>query len=220
MDCADELMKEHDKWPCCMSVLENIEEAFALENFPITAGPNKTHSLLHTFRKNRFKGGCSGWYAQGMGCFVFNLTVPLYIMVVDVGKVLKRGMSLPDLGKFLESPKGIIMMEEECPIMKLEPKQLAWLPFGVVAIPVVRGIHSEKKDEYGHCVVTPIFDVQRTHGLDKNVKNSLLEAIAHYLAVHSPRKAMWRPLKAAFDAFKIEVDNLANAGTGAAADAA
>lgn len=60
--------------------------------------------------------------------------------------ILSKGIALPDLHSFLETPSGQAVAESVGKVINLKANQTLWVPFGFICIPVVTKLEDQDAD--------------------------------------------------------------------------
>lgn len=91
-------------------------------------------------RRYRFRFGPGAFPLPGFGGYCSNIgEIPMHLLVMPVDSVLAKGISLPDLPAFLETPSGGQCFSEQAKLVHLPPAGWAWIPYGWVPIPLSLG---------------------------------------------------------------------------------
>ena len=93
--------------------------------------------------------GPSSTPLPGVGAFVTlssanTTTDPIALVVLPTDDMLKKGIALPDIEQFLETPTGSKFWMEHCKILHLaeaggksEARRVAWVPYGWIMLPLL-----------------------------------------------------------------------------------
>lgn len=142
-------LEDNPKWGGATAKCETTAETF--DFIP------KSAEVLHTTsagvapwavacKSASLRYGPQRWPLPGIGAYVStSSTIPTYIVAMKVEGLLSKGITLPDLPKFLESPSGAQFFKSAT-IISLSAGSVAWLPYGWVAWPLVLQPVEDKKE--------------------------------------------------------------------------
>ena len=159
--------REHDysQWPQSEKMFEANDEA----NCP----------WMTAVRPWAWRWGRQGWPLPGFGAWVqpFANDLDIMALLIPVGGVVKQGISLKDVQSFFETPVGLKYVSEQCQLVRLPPGCLAWIPYGMVAVPVVveheaaedKDDQKEKADKKEELVKTPTTPKKKKPGASEEL---------------------------------------------------
>ena len=119
----------------------------------------------------------------------------------SVAELIKTGVTLPDVRAYLETPAGSEWYARTHVMLTLKPGDVAWIPYGVGAIPMLLPDASALADEsFGYAWHMPVYALE----LAKKVDGRAWAAIAMFNEEQLRKNAtsgLWKDRHNAFKEF-------------------
>ena len=133
-------------------------------------------------------------FGAAIGCGGLDVTFP-------VGALLKLGIAMPDLPRFLEQEQGEQFWGSNCNAIKVPQGSVLWIPFGYIAAPVVN-LQGDDSPEYAQIWTVPIFIQEFAEAA---ATNQVMSAIFAFNKDHFTRKSdhvLWQQRETSFKKFE------------------
>jgi hypothetical protein len=145
--------------------------------------------------------GCQQWPLPGIGSLAQPLDSEVWMLLFPVGALLKLGIAMPDLPRFLEQEQGEQFWNSNCLIIKVPHGSVLWIPFGYIAAPVAN-LQGDKSPEYARIWTVPILLKEFA---DAIAPTPVMSAIFAFNKDHFTRKSdqiLWQQRETAFKKFE------------------
>lgn len=153
MQALQTMMDENSDWggamTRCESILHSFEEMFIFKGTEGHWTDKGLHPWVVATKALHARFGAHAWPMPGYGCLLRAESSPVqhFVYLVPVDGVLSRGISLPDMMKFLDSPSGVEFATSSARILILMEGDLLWIPFGWIVLLVTRSPPKEEKED-------------------------------------------------------------------------
>ena len=172
MDAAELELQRKKTWTGCMQFLpsdvnEQSDLTFMHEKVGVDK-EDKCPAQLCSVRKHALHVGTIHWPFVGVGSFVYILGGEWVFTMMEVAKMLEKGLVLRDFESFCKTAGCVDFAQENSPSFRLTAGCWMFIPFGFVVIPAL--IQCDKKDKKcAHFVCYPAMAAALAKKLPPNV---------------------------------------------------
>ena len=193
-------------WKGAMTKVGNVpcEDALAGLDVPGTV-KLQSHAgaapWLFGLQRGAWRWGAHAVPLPGVGAFFQAKVHDLTLSMFSVAELIKTGVTLPDVRAYLETPAGSEWYARTHVMLTLKPGDVAWIPYGVGAIPMLLPDASALADEsFGYAWHMPVYVLE----LAKKVDDRAWAAITMFNEEQMRKNAtsgLWKDRHSAFKEF-------------------
>ena len=149
MESLKDSLKNNPDWPGASAKLGNDGCDLESGKIPqLRSVVSEAGSSPRLFAQNKWawRCGAQAWATPGLGGFAKAETESIGLKLIEIEQVISQGISLNDLGTFLESETGQeVLTKSMC--VPLGKGDLVWIPYGFFVVPVSAHLIPDKDSE-------------------------------------------------------------------------
>ena len=207
MDAADAKLMREKNWKGMAGRILNIDTSNVVMAYGKkleTTGQPGHDGWLYSIRKNKMRAGPSGHVVGGCAGFHVAVQHRVFILVVKVEDALNKGISMPNLLKFLDTSDGTEFMASHARLLLLKLGMVAYVPFGFLAHTMYLS-HAAKAEQWTHVWHMPLFAKETASAVTRPVLMAIRNYSEHCLVSEAAKLTSWTDRNDAFKSFFDEV---------------
>lgn len=150
-----EVLADTPRWGGAMvrhdPTIEKLQSIEILKRFEVDFSHKGSYPWVTAARSLHWRHGPAAWPMTGFASLVRaeveGSGCDLLVFCVPAESILSKGIALTDLHSFLETPSGQGVAESACKVVHLKAREVLWVPFGYLCIPVVTKCETDDPDD-------------------------------------------------------------------------
>ena len=149
-------------------------------------------------KPDHFRSLERSWPSPAIGGFVKNVCErPIHFLFVSAEELTTQGIAWKDLAAYLETPSGSKGLPK-CGALDLKPGCCAWLPFGLLPVPL--GVGAGCDDNF-FALWQPCFSIPMGKAWPEKVRIAAMALSSETLKTQASRRPQWVHASKSFHEF-------------------
>ena len=148
IESLKETLKENPAWPGASAGLSGGCDLASIKIPQEKSVVADKGSSPRLFAQNKWawRCGAQAWANPGLGVFAKAESESIGLKLLEIAQVVGQGISLNDLGTFLESETGVEVLNKSM-CVPVQKGEIIWVPYGFFVVPVSAHLIPDKDSE-------------------------------------------------------------------------